>query len=272
MKASIRPRRVSHPNLVLEDFEASLTHFQAVFGAELLLDLPKPEWHACLFDVGGVIFELFAPPGFLLHTRIGPHYLGIEYEADMSEVRAAVAAHGIRITRDLGIALHTDPADCFGVDFEFYEGSFHDNTPPHLTTLPRSAAYWRDEHPLGLMGLKAYTMVVSDLGRASCFLETFLSARPAYEAARPALAAQAVGMQVADCLVELLTPTGAGPLQRDLHQTGQGLRSTVFRTRDLDQARRYFTERGLELIDGTAPDSFALNPAANRGILFEFAE
>jgi hypothetical protein len=272
MLKSIRPRRVSHPNVVLEDYDASMAHLTELFGAVLLMDMPKPAWHACLVDIGGVIFEVFAPHAFLLNSRHGPHFLGMEYEADMGEVREAVAAHGIRIIRDIDVALHTDPTDCFGVDFEFYGGSFVDNDPPHLTRTMMPAAYWRDEHPLGLMGLKAYTLAVSDIGAASSFLKSFLSAEPAYEAPRPGLAAQAVGLQVADCVVELLTPTGDGVLQRELQQIGQGIRSMVFRTRSLDQARRYFTERGVPLVPGSAPDRFAVDPAANRGVLFEFSE
>jgi catechol 2,3-dioxygenase-like lactoylglutathione lyase family enzyme len=269
---SIRPRRVSHPNLVVEDYDASLAHFRELFGAELLLDLPSPTWHACLIDIGGVILELFAPPNFLLNSRHGPHYLGIEYEADMDEVRAALADHGVRVIRDLGVAVHTHPADGFGVDFEFYGGSFYDNLPPVLTAPMRPAAWWRDEHPLGLMGLKAYTLAVSDIAAAGRFLQSLLSAEPKYEATRPAIAARSVGLQVADTIVELLAPTGDGALQRELQQVGQGIRSCVFRVRDIGQARSYFMERGAPLIPGTAPDSIALSPAANRGVLFEFAE
>jgi hypothetical protein len=272
MVNSIRPVRVSHPNLVLEDFDASLTHLRELYGARLLLDMPKPAWRACLVEIGGVILQLFAPPAFLLHARHGPHYLGIEYEADMGEVRAAVAAHGIRIIRDIDVALHTHPADCFGVDFEFYGGSFYDADASHLTTPLKPAEYWRDEHPLGLTGLKAYTLAVSDIEAASGFLQSFLSAEPAYEASRPALSARAAGLQVADSIVELLTPAGDGPLRRQLQQVGQGVRSLVFRTRDLDQARRYFTQRGVALIAGSAPDSFAVAPEANLGVLFEFSE
>src|SRR5690348_12561458 len=117
---SIRPRRASHFNLVLEDYDASVAHFRGLFGAEFLLDLPSPNWHACLIEIGGVIIEIFAPPAFLLHARHGAHFQGMEYEADMDQVRAAVADHGVRIIRDLGVALHTDPADCLGVDWEFY--------------------------------------------------------------------------------------------------------------------------------------------------------
>ncbi|HEY3694456.1 VOC family protein [Phenylobacterium sp.] len=272
MTKSIRPRRMSHPNLVLEDFDASLAHLRTLFGAELLMDMPKPAWHACLVDIGGVVIEVFAPPAFLLNSRHGPHFLGMEYEADMTEVREAVAAHGIRIIRDLDVALHTHPADCFGVDFEFYEGTFYGADTPHMIQHVKPVEYWRDQHPLGLAGLKAYTLAVSDIEAATRFVQSFLSGEVTYETSRPAIAARAVGLQVADCVVELLTPDGDGPLQRQLQQIGQGIRSLVFRTRDIDQARRHFTEHDVELVAGTAPDSFAVAPAANLGVLFEFAE
>jgi hypothetical protein len=271
MPKSVRPIRLSHMNLVMEDFDASVNHLRDFYGAEFLLDLPGPNWHACLMEIGGVILELFVPPAFLLHSRHGPHYLGVEYQADIDAAREAVATHGIRIMRDLGVAFHTHPADCFGVDYEFYVGSFHKNDPPHLTQTIKPAEYWRDEHPLGLAGIKGYTHAVSDIEAASRFLRSFLAAKLSYEADRPAIGARAVGLEVSDDTVELLAPTGGGVLRRELEQVGQGIRSTVFRTCDLDRARHYFVKRGVPLIPGTAPDSFAVAPAANLGILFEFS-
>jgi hypothetical protein len=72
--------------------------------------------------------------------------------------------------------------------------------------------------------------------------------------------------------VELLSPTGDGPLRREMDLVGQGIRSTVFRARDINQVRRYFANRRVDLIAGTAPGSVAVPPQANLGILFEFAE
>jgi hypothetical protein len=259
-------------NVVVEQFDASVAHLRDLFGAVFLLDLPGPHWHAWLMEIGGVIFELFVPPHFMLNSRHGPHYLGIEYEADVDEAREAVAAHNIRIMRDLGEAFHTHPADGFGLDYEFYGGSFYGPDAPHLTTHCKPAQYWRDEHPLGLTGIKGYTQTVSDIAAGASFLRSFLSAEPVYEEDRPALAARAIGLRIADVVVELLAPTGDGPLRRELEQVGQGIRSTVFRTRDINQARRYFTDRGVPLIPGTAPGSFAVAPQANLGILFEFSE
>ena len=123
MPISIHPQTVNHMNVVAEDFEAGVAQIRRLFGSEVLKDLPGSHWHACLVEVGRVIFEIFAPADFFLNSRHGPHYLGLEYQADMGEVRQALAEHGIRIARDIGSALHTHPADCHGIAFEFWSES-----------------------------------------------------------------------------------------------------------------------------------------------------
>ena len=269
MPTSVRPVRVNHMNLVVEDFDASVAHFEALYGAHFLADLPSKEWHACLIEVGRVMFELFIPYDFLLNARFGPHYLGVEYQADMAEAREAVASHGVRIARDIGVALHTHPADTLGVAFEFYEGFF--DGPPANGGM-KSAVYWRDEHPLGLLGLKRYAIAVDDLEAGSRFLQSFLSAEPLYDAARPAANAHAIGLRVADSVVEVIAPVADGPLERRLQREGPGVCSTVFGVRDLEQARRRLSGLGVELAPGGAPEGFAVPGRANRGAVFEFEE
>ena len=140
---SIHCARVNHINLVLQDFDASIDYARKVYGAEFVLDIPERDWHACLIEMGRVMFELFVPHELLLHARYGPHYLGIEYQADMAEVREAVAAHGIRIIRDVGIALHTHPADCLG------SGS-SSMTDPSMTANGRSLAAGSSRRSIGV--------------------------------------------------------------------------------------------------------------------------
>jgi hypothetical protein len=270
---SIRCTRVNHMNLVLQDFDASVAHFRELYGADFLMDLPQRELHACLIEIGRVIFELFVPHEFLTSVRYGPHYVGLEYQADVDVVREAVAERGIRIVRDIGVALHTHPADCFGLSFEFYGGYFHDNDWPLLGgNKMKSADYWRDEHPLGLTGLKGYSVAVHDIEAASAFFQSFVSAVPIYEEARPAVAARAIGLQVSDEVVELITATGDGPLQRHLYRYGDGIRSTNFGCRDIEQLRRYFAERGVELVPGDAPGALSVPAEANLGAIFQFSE
>ena len=270
MPRSIRPLRVNHMNAVLQDFDASTAHFARTYGAEFMVDMPQKEFHACLIEMGQVIFELFVPWDFLVSARYGPHYLGLEWQADMDDVRAALADHGIRTVRDIGVALHTHPADCFGISHEFYAGSFHDRDWELLGGRIKPAEYWRDEHPLGLTGIKGYTHAVRDIDKASAFLQSFLNAEPLFEEDRPAIAGRAQAFKVADAVVELLAPTGEGWLADQLRRQGEGIVSTVLGVRDIAQARRYLQR--VPIAAGTASARVAVPAAVNQGIVFEFAE
>ncbi|CAN7149309.1 VOC family protein [Phenylobacterium sp. LjRoot225] len=272
MSKSIRATRVNHMNAVIENLDESVAHFRRLYGAELVVDLPQREWNACLIHVGRVIIELFAPHAFLLNARYGPHYLGVEYQADVDEVREVVAAHGVRLIRDIGAAVHTHPADCFGVAFEFYSGDFHERDWPLLDGPMKPPAFWRDEHPLGLTGLKGYTIAVEDIAAASAFLQSFLGAEAAYEAPRPAVSARAVGLQAADAVIELVTPVGDGVIERHLRRYGEGIRSTVFAVCDIERARRHFIAEGVDLVPGDSPGAFAVPAELNQGLMFEFSE
>jgi hypothetical protein len=272
MAQAIHPQRVNHMNAVLHDFDASVSHFTEFYGAEFMVDMPQKEFHAGLIEMGQVIFELFVPWDFLVSARLGPHYVGLEWQADMEQVRAALAEHEVGTVRDIGLALHTDPADCFGVAHEFYAGEFHTRDWPLLGGKIQLPEYWRDQHPLGLTGLKGYTHAVAELDAASGFLQRFLGAEPVFEEARPAIGAQARGLRVADVTIEVLAPTGAGWLAQQLARQGEGILSTVFGVRDLAEARHYLTRHGMPTGEGTAPGYLAVPAEANRGIMFEFSQ
>jgi hypothetical protein len=270
MPRAIRPQRVNHMNAVLQGFDASVAHFVERYGAEFMVDMPQKEFHACLIEMGQVIFELFVPHDFLVSARLGPHYVGLEWQADIDEVRAAIADHGVRTVRDIGLALHTEPADCFGVSHEFYAGEFHTRDWPLLGGTIKPPEYWRDEHPLGLTGFKGYTHVVEDIDTASAFVQSFLAAEPVFEEERPLIASRARGLKVADSVIELLAPIGEGWLSQHLRRQGQGILSTVFGVRDIAQARNYCVSHGIPLEPGSAAARIAVPAAANRGIMFEF--
>jgi hypothetical protein len=270
MTTTIRPVRLNHMNLVLEDYAASVAHMQSLYGAELMVEFPQKEWQACLVDIGRGIIELFVPYDFLVTARYGPHHVGVEYQADMDTVRAAIAERGIRIIRDIGLALHTHPADCFGIAFEFYDGSFHERHWDLLGGTIKPASYWSDEHPLGITGLKGYSLAARDAAAAGAFLESFVGAQLLYEAPRPGIAATARVYQVADGEVEVLSADDTGPLADHLRHFGDGIYATQYAVRDLEQARAYFAAKGLSPVPGSALDSVAIPEAANRGVVFEF--
>ena len=272
MAKSVKPGRLSHMNAVIDDLDSAVEHYVNKFDGNFILDLPGPNWNACLIEIGGIIIELFAPFNFMLNSRHGAHWLGVEYEAPMKESRAAVAANNIRIFRDLDVAFHTDPADGFGIDYELFEGSFFGPDAAHVTSHTRDPDYWRSEHPAGYTGPVGYTQAVSRIEPAAQLLKGLFDADPIYDEDRPMLAAKAKGVLVADHVVELLEPTGPGVLMDELMRVGEGIRSTVFGVADVAKARSHFESQGFPVIAGGRPDSFAIDPSANFGLLFEYAQ
>jgi hypothetical protein len=266
---AIRPLGVNHMNLVLDDMAAGIAHLGGIYGTEHFADLPQPSFAAALVQAAHVILELFVPNDFLLSARQGAHHVGLEYQADMEQVRAAIAARGMRMVRDVGAAVHTHPADCFGVAYEFYGKTMHDHEWPLVGGTMRAKESFA-MHPLGLTGLKGYTHAVADIAAAGTFLEDFLSAELLYDVARPAIAARARGYLVAGSLVELVTPSGDGALLQYMLQHGEGIRSTILEVRDLAQARGYLEARGLPIEPGTLEGGFAVAAEANLGLIFEF--
>ena len=271
---TIRPVRLNHVNLVLQDFDASVAHMARAFGAEFMLDLPNPDTHACLISIARVLFEIFTPRAWLLNARYGAHHVGIEYQADMAQVRAAIAERGIGIVRDIGVALHTDPADCLGIAFEFYEGSFHEQSWEALggRTI-READYWAEEQPLQLTGLAACVLGVWNLAAARDFLVDFIGGEVlGPPEPRLGLAAQAQAVRVGDGVLELVAPTGPGAWYDRMVRHGEGLHATAFATRSLAAVARELSAAGLSLEPGAAPGALALPAASNCGVIFEFRE
>lgn len=270
MKDRIAPTRVNHMNVVMEDFDASIAHMKQVYDAEFLLDLPSPAFHACLFAMAGAIFEPFVPEVWLFNARYGPFHLGIEYQADVEQARKVVAQQNIRIIRDIGVAIHTHPEDTLGVSFEFYDGQFHTNEWPLLGRGMLPVEHWTNDHPLGLTGLKGYTIAVEDLDAGLAFLRGFFACETVYEENRPLVGARAVGLEVGGAVIELIAPTGSGEIADYVQQAGPGIRSTLFGIADLDAARAHFRSFGIEPLPGSTPDRILIPAAANRGLLFEF--
>ena len=95
--------------------------------------------------------------------------------------------------------------------------------------------------------------------------------RQAYAEDRPALGARAIGVPVADTVMELLQPTGPGVIADHLRDHGEGLRSTVLGARDMAAVRSWCADRALPLEAGSAADRLAVPAAANHGVMIEFA-
>jgi catechol 2,3-dioxygenase-like lactoylglutathione lyase family enzyme len=266
---------MNHINAVVEHFDESVAHFTGVYGAQFNYDMPGEHWHAYLMTIGGTMFQIFVPHEYILHARMGPYYVGIEYKVpDVEAARKELLSRNMRVVRELGEAFHVHPAEAFGVSWEFYHSSFQDpaESPIAYPEPIKPAEYWRDENPLGFTGLKRYSVAVGDLDAALEFAQGFLGAEQRYREDRPGVAAEAVGLELGDTTLELLTPRGPGEIASFLARYGDGIRSTVFAVKDLEQARKHLISQGVRLQDGDAPGAIAVAPEDNMGLLFEFSE
>jgi catechol 2,3-dioxygenase-like lactoylglutathione lyase family enzyme len=263
---------LQHINYCTRDFEAGIEHFQRLFGAQFVLDMPAPQWHAVLLHMGGVLFEMFVPEHWLVNARYGAHWIGLEYKTDeVAETRRNLQERGLGLVRDIGIAIHSEPEECFGVAFEFYDLSFFSDDPVTWIEPLKPASYWRDEHPIGYTGLARYSIAVGDHEAALHFYDDLFDLKVAYEQQRPAIGARVTGIRLADTVVELLSPTGPGPIADQLHRYGDGMRSVAFGVADLDRTAAHFADRGITLVPGDRDDTLAIRPVDNCGLMMEFS-
>jgi hypothetical protein len=271
---TIHPKRVNHINFVPSDYDAALAQLTGFYGARFLMDVPvTPPDRACLLDLGGMYVELFTP-GFARQLKSfdgrGACNLGIELQADLHEVRAAMAKRGFRRNGDFGSVVHLHGDDVHGVALEFFEKAFFGDGRIEAVPPVATPGYWRDDHPLGLMGLVGLTVATPDAAAAAADFAALLAGERRYAEARPCVGAEVIGVAIADVIVEFLAPVADGPVSAHLDQFGPGVMSDIFRVRDLGAVRRYHAERDVETTAGMAPDRIAAPPALNQGILFEF--
>lgn len=280
--AAIKLLKLNHINAIVDGHQSSLDHFVDRLGLQLNMLIPDrgDGTEACLVSLGDVMFELFAPKergergqGRLLDLY-GDHYIGAEYQVpDVEACRAVCAAQGVRILNDVGPFFFTHPRDFFGASWELWDGDWHIDHPDiaeFTSVLP--ASYWRDEHPLGITGLACIRAAVDDLPAAVARYESVFGATVLYREARPAIAAEAVGLSLADTTIELLAPTGDGEIAAFLERYGPRIRSTVFAVADRGRASGHLDSLGIPLLAGDDDRSRLLDPEHNHGLRFEITD
>jgi catechol 2,3-dioxygenase-like lactoylglutathione lyase family enzyme len=274
--------RVSHLNAITDGYADTVTHFRDRLGFQLNVEIPDrgDGTEACLMTLGRVMFEFFAPKergergqGRLL-DRFGDHYIGIEYQVpDVPAARDTCVRRGIRIINDPGPFFFTHPGACVGVSLELWDQNWLDPRPGvSVFEEVHPAEYWRDEHPLGVLGLARLGIAVEDLDAAIATAQDVVGARLLCRLDRPRAAATAAQLQVGDAVWELLAPAGDGAVAEYLARYGPRIRSTVFAVADLGRVERHLTARGFSVVPGDADGTVAIPPEQNKNLLFEFTE
>lgn len=274
----VRVDGLAHVNQLVDDIGRAEAFYTDVFGARLFWRGYDEEENrdACLFLVGDLCIELFAPRdahsllGASL-ARYGNSWHSFEWQVpDLDEARAALLERAVRIPVDRpGEFLMTHPADCHGMLLEL--------SPMTMPGDPRAEpgwgpGSWSDRDPLGTTGLQRLTVAVRDLAAASSWLTGLLGVEVGYAEHRSELDADVVGVPVADHVVELVQARNAsGPIAEHIQRWGQRLRSIELGVRDLDRATAHLTGRGLRLEPGSRAGAVAIAEADNWGVRWELA-
>lgn len=257
--SSLRPAKLVHVNHLVDDYAGTTGFLVDVCGAREYWRGYDEEQRrdANLMVIGDLCVELFAPVDrtSLLGAsvaRYGPGWHSFEWQVpDLEEAKAALDERGVRVTTYRpGEFLMAHPGDCHGMLLEL--------CPLEMTGDPRiepgwTAAPWRDEHPLGVVGLNALSVAVRDLAAASRFvLELVDGAEVVYREARDDVDADAVGVRVAGYVVEFVQARSErGPIAEFVGRWGQRLRSVELGVVDPDRAAQHLVAAGRQVVPGS---------------------
>jgi catechol 2,3-dioxygenase-like lactoylglutathione lyase family enzyme len=277
--AQLKILRVNHVNQIVEDYDAAVGHLQDLFGGQFLREIgANPFTAGCLVDVGGEIIEVLAPKimdkaeGKLL-ARYGPHYQGIEILVpSVPEALEIVKQRGVGILIERGHDFYTQPATTQGVCLQVFGGDWHADPPPAPYRHPaRTGQWWEEEHPIGFRGLHHLSFACTDLESAERFWCDLTGGTVTYRADRPAIVAAAVGLDIG-IPVELVAPTGPGPIEAYIDRYGPRVWATTFAVRHIKATAAYFASCGIDLVPGDSPGSMMIPPERNLHVVYQFTE
>jgi len=215
------------------------------------------------------------------HARFGQHVHSIAwYVESIEDTFNELSKHKVRQVDMVGrpakgpfgkrnIAVWTHPKDSHGaIEFAQVE-DFSIDVRLHPSW---SAAFWRDQHPLGIERAAYITVVVRDLGKGKEFYQDALGGKLLHEEETAGYKKSAFVAVGEDTVVELAQPLSAQtPEARDLEHAGEGLYGVTFKTRDLARAAQ-FLESKKQRIESRNADSLVLNREDSFGIGIGFTQ
>jgi extradiol dioxygenase family protein len=218
---------------------------------------------ASLIAIGEVIMEPMSPAKVenlknlsvkKFHDRFGQHFHSIAwYVDDVQAISTQLDQHNFRLYDIVGkqvkpplkaTAVWTHPRETPGqLEFAVY-GDF---IPDPRMQPGWSAAYWRDQHPLGIERASHITLVVRDLPATRHLYVDVLGGKLIHEetiAGRKQSAYVSIGV---DSVVEIVHPLAAESAEaRDMEKNGEGIYALTFKTHNLQKASEFLRDRGMQ--------------------------
>lgn len=286
----LRIGKLGHLAHVVDDLKAADAWYDDVFSVHRFyhkyLEVPKRE--ASLVAIGDFVMEPMmssrvpgaeATPLAKFYARFGPRFHSLAWYVDsVPETFEWLRERGLRIAAITGERLNaappreaplfTHPRETFG-QLEFAEPGIVDD--PRLRP-GWSAGYWRDRHPLGIERASHVTVLARDQGRARTFFQHGLHALMIHQQESGPAGKSAYYLVGEDTVIEAATPGSPdSPAGRELDKDGEVIYSVTFKVRDIGQAERYLTGKGLR-VQEQDDSSFALNRADALGLVLRFSE
>jgi hypothetical protein len=199
------------------------------------------------------------------HTWIGIALTVADLEAARTWVRGrGWTARSYPLLEDRYFLL--DRNDTLGVRLEFLAGGLANDPRARPDWNP---ARWRDEHPLGLEGLRSIGVSTVDLDLAR---QIFAGKLGWPEVARRRThAAECAAFDLGGAVIEAMQPRDdASELARHAHEQ-RGIWSLTFQVRSIDAAADYLGRRGLRLVEHR-DRGFAIDPGQAFGRWLHFSE
>ncbi len=288
-------REFFHLIHIVHDEDEVDAWYQALFSAETFAKKHWLEYEkrwASLSMVGDLMIEVIEPSGLpedqgmplsKFRNRFGQHFHSLAWFVDAPDVQPLfnrLRLRGVRVAKpggglfpdgdvDPGNTIFTHPKDTFGqLEFEGLNEQW-------LRADPRfgdrwSAAYWRDEHPLGIVRASHLTTLVNDLGRARGLYEDTLDGTVLHSEVSPHSESHFVAVGT-DAVVELCSPLSSDTrAASDLAANGELPHACTFTVRDLSAAEVHVESLGLRVERGDA--QFTIDPTDAFGAVYSFTE
>lgn len=269
MSTDIGATRLGHINLLVADHNTAVTHYRRLFDAEFFMFMFVPEVASTntLGVIGDTCIELFAPYGSdsvlgRSLTKQGPGAFALEFTVeDYEQARAAVLAHGLRITSEEAphyFWIH--PADLGGLSIEL--------SPAQFAGDPRAEAGWCTDRwansQLGIIGLRSISVeVTKPAAEVAAQLHNLCAAKITDEGT--VSGRDFVEVQIAGETLRLLSP-------HPQTSTRGKINSLDFAVRSLDTVSQWARACGVPVVEVPGGNRLALPAELNLGTRVEFVQ
>lgn len=277
-------KTIQHINFVVSDYDAAKADFVKNFEAELNWELEIPnrpdDVRAALLTLGPQLFELFGPEhdsqngiGRIFRAQ-GPGYVGIEWGVgDLGAAKEALRSNGIRIKYEPkkryypGTWFVSEPADLFGLALECYIGTWYTTELPEGFAPIKAAPYWRDEHPLGIHGLRNFTVAVRDVDAAAQRWQAVTGAEEL--SALPGPLRDMRYFTAANTVMGLVGPSAGSEITDYLDRRGESIHGVTFTVTNVDTVAKHLANNSIT-VQQPADGIVVVPAAANHGVRLEF--